>query len=43
MLRQVRYAWRVLAARPVFALAVVAILGLGVGLRSAPAAGSCWE
>jgi putative ABC transport system permease protein len=35
MLRQVRYAWRVLAARPVFALAVVAILGLGVGLDTA--------
>jgi len=35
MLRQLRYAWRVLAARPGFALAVVAILGLGVGLDTA--------
>jgi putative ABC transport system permease protein len=35
MLREVRYALRVLAARPLFALAVVAILGLGVGLDTA--------
>jgi predicted permease len=35
MVRQVRYALRVLAARPGFALAVVAILGLGVGLDTA--------
>jgi len=35
MLRQVRYAFRVLAARPGFSLAVVAILGLGVGLDTA--------
>jgi putative ABC transport system permease protein len=35
MLRQLRYAFRVLAARPGFALAVVAILGLGVGLDTA--------
>jgi putative ABC transport system permease protein len=35
MLREVRYAFRVLAARPGFALAVVAILGLGVGLDTA--------
>ncbi|HVT57129.1 MAG TPA: ABC transporter permease [Thermoanaerobaculia bacterium] len=35
MLRQLRYAWRVLAWRPVFSLSVVAILGLGVGLDTA--------
>jgi putative ABC transport system permease protein len=35
MMRQIRYAFRVLAARPLFTLAVVSILGLGVGLDTA--------
>jgi putative ABC transport system permease protein len=35
MLRQLRHAFRVLAARPGFTLPVVAILGLGIGLDTA--------